>query len=72
MDPIHDVGLGLKTRGITVLSIMEVTDGEERKPSNLIWAYTMNKGGGNPTLPEKGYICNFCSLFGGWQPRRNT
>ncbi len=28
-------------------------------------------GGVNPNLPEKGYICNFCSLVGGWQPRRN-
>jgi hypothetical protein len=25
----------------------------------------------NPTLPEKGYICNFFSLVGSRQPRRN-
>ncbi len=42
-DPIHGVGLGLRTWGATVLFMMEVTEGEERKPSFLIWAFTMNK-----------------------------
>jgi hypothetical protein len=42
-DPIHGVlGLGLGTRGVVVLVMMKVIEGEEKKPSSLVWAYTMN------------------------------
>ncbi len=42
-DAIHGVGLGLGTQGITVLLMMEIAEGEERKPSSLIQSYAMNK-----------------------------
>jgi hypothetical protein len=42
-DPIHCVDLQLGTSSIAVFVMMEVTEGEERKPSYLVWAYTMNE-----------------------------
>jgi hypothetical protein len=42
-DAIHGVGLGLGTQGVAVLLMMEIAEGEERRPSSLIQAYAMNK-----------------------------
>ena len=62
-----------------ILGAVEGVYGPQNTP--ILWqciiARTMERfeghtGGVNPTLPEKGYICNFCLLFGGRQPRRNT
>jgi hypothetical protein len=42
-DAIHGVGLGLGTRGIAVLLMMKIAEGEEREPSSLIRVYAMNE-----------------------------
>jgi hypothetical protein len=44
------MGLGLGMPGVAVLLMMEIAEGEERKPSSLIWAYAMNKHKGSGQL----------------------
>ncbi len=42
-DAINGMGLGLGVQGVTVLLVMKVAEGEERKPSSRIWARAMDK-----------------------------
>ncbi len=39
-------------QGIAVLVMVEIAEGEERKPISLIWAYAMNKHKGQGQLPR--------------------